>query len=364
MTKRPYNAQIAEEAADWAVRLDAGPLTAAERVDLTDWLRASPLHVEELMMAGSLLNGFTEIDPDRTINLETLVADVGADIVPLKKEHRGVVPIRTPKNKHLGWVLGIAAVFALGFVLTLAVAQFQPQEQLHTDTYSTGLGEQRTVALQDGSLVHLNTQSEVRVLYEPQIRRVELISGEAMFDVVEDTKRPFRVVAGGTIAEALGTIFTVRLVDDTAIVAVVEGAVRVDRAELISEAPLEARPPLVPPAQSAHTKQAVLNAGERARVTEKEPEIAVDQQSLEVITSWRERRLVFEGDRLADIADEFNRYNRQRLIIEDYNTQELRFSGVFDADDPDSFVAFLEFAGGIEAERNTGTIRLSASEAP
>ena len=359
--KRPFNSQIANEAAEWAVRLDAAPLSPSERADLTDWLNASPIHVEELLAAASMLNGFSNVDPERKLDIESLLSESGAEIVALDTQRADPPSEPKPTSRRTAWMLSLAAVLVLGFVIAVALPQFQTESEAPFDVFSTGLGEQRTVALQDGSLLHLNTQSEVRVIYSDTARQIDLVSGEAMFDVIEDENRPFRVIAGGTIAEALGTIFTVRLVDNTAIVAVVEGAVKVDRAEKVSAvAPKVQQQPVIPAAQARQTEPAVLNPGERARVADRDPEIAVDQQSLEVITSWRERRLVFEGDRLADIVDEFNRYNRERLLVDDETISDLRFSGVFDADDPDSFVAFLEFAGGIAAERGAGTIRLVA----
>ena len=65
--------------------------------------------------------------------------------------------------------------------------------------------------LPDGSIVELDAQSEIAVNFEPSVRRVELVRGEALFKVQKDPNRPFIVRAGGVEVRAVGTAFDVRL---------------------------------------------------------------------------------------------------------------------------------------------------------
>ncbi|MEP7247620.1 MAG: FecR domain-containing protein, partial [Gammaproteobacteria bacterium] len=60
------------------------------------------------------------------------------------------------------------------------------------------------------------------------------------------------------------------------------------------------------------------------------------------VVAWRERRLVFRADPLERVATEFNRYNHVQILIESDALRGKQITGVFDADDPRSFVQFLQ----------------------
>ena len=88
-------------------------------------------------------------------------------------------------------------------------------------------------------------------------------------------------------------------------------------------------------------------------------EVAVVEVAVDKATAWRERRLVFESMKLAEVIDEFNRYNDPPLVIEDPNLGAIPISGVFRANDRASFVGFLQTMSLAESEvREDGTIVL------
>lgn len=93
--------------------------------------------------------------------------------------------------------------------------------------YSTVQGEQRTVALPDGSMVYLNTDTAIAVVYGDDERWVELLRGEALFQVASNPDRPFRVIAEGGMTEAVGTAFVIREDPVDTVVTVTEGVVEV-----------------------------------------------------------------------------------------------------------------------------------------
>src|SRR5260370_27368955 len=76
-------------------------------------------------------------------------------------------------------------------------------------TFSTSIGGFQRIVLEDRSTIELNTDSEVRVALTPQLRRVELVRGEAIFELAHDAVRPFIVSAGRTPGRALRTQFAV-----------------------------------------------------------------------------------------------------------------------------------------------------------
>src|SRR5690606_21686104 len=122
-------------------------------------------------------------------------------------------------RRFAGAVVAALAVFAVWFGI-----------EHRGTTYSTGVGEQRIVKLTDGSIVTLNTRSRAFVRFADDVREVELIEGEALFQVEHDAHRPFRVAAGSVLVEAIGTQFNV-LRQTATTVSVVEGAVKVASVE-------------------------------------------------------------------------------------------------------------------------------------
>jgi transmembrane sensor len=140
--------------------------------------------------------------------------------------------------------------------------------------------------------------------------------------VEHDSSRPFTVAAGNTSVRALGTQFNVRRQDQGAEVAVVEGTVQVTAMDEQSGFP---------------TRK--LAAGEDARV-EKGQIAARNGQSVADTLAWRQRRLVFHDARLADVAAEFNRYNRTKIRIQGDAAKEILLSGIFDADRPPALMLY------------------------
>ena len=365
MTRLSFNREISEQAADWAVRLDSGALSKAEQKALADWLRTSPLHIDEFLLASTTLGGFGFVDPDKQIDVDALLKAASAEVIPME-------PLAPTTDRPVrGWHrMAATALLSLVAVATTAslVWWTQPAEisQPAGQWYETGLGEQRSIQLADSSVVHINTQSRLKVDYTEAERRIELVFGEAMFEVEPNAERPFRVWAGGTVAEALGTTFNVRVEDEVAIVSVVEGTVKVDKRALETASAQQSLPKPAPPTEvhaSAPRTEVILSIGEIASVPSSDDVVNIDQDTIEAITSWRERKLVFEGDRLDVIAAEFNRYNRTQLVVSDTDLASVKFTGVFDADDPDSFVEFLEFAGGVQAVHEGQEIQLGQPNA-
>src|SRR5688572_29675928 len=83
MTSRVPNQRIAAEAADWAVRIDAGPLNTDEKARLAEWLKKSPIHVDELLFSASLMAGLAHVDVDRSLSVEALLNDISPEVIPL-----------------------------------------------------------------------------------------------------------------------------------------------------------------------------------------------------------------------------------------------------------------------------------------
>jgi transmembrane sensor len=214
-------------------------------------------------------------------------------------------------------------------------------------TYQTAHGEQRVAQLPDGSELHLNSDSAVVVRYTGKERLLELARGQALFTVAHDDRRRFRVAAGGAHVLAVGTQFDVYRKPDATVVTVVEGTVGV----LVGE-------PQSPDIRELPVNATRVEAGYQLRVdaggVSAQP-IPVDVRQA---VAWQQRKIAFEQRPLGEVADEFNRYSTIPIEIDDAALRALPISGVFDAYDIDSFVAFLQTLDGVRVERTDARIRV------
>jgi transmembrane sensor len=300
--------RIAERAAQWqSVLIEAN---AAQRAEFMAWLEESPRLVREFLLMQAMDIEAAGIDREKRIDVDALLAQTSLNVVPL--QGRSAPPTGRFRRRSWPWAAGVAT---LGIALGLASWQH--------GNYATATGEQRSIELPDGSLIQLNTQSRVKVDFSDDTREVRLIQGEALFKVAHDTARPFRVHIDGTIVRAVGTQFNIDRRDAGTMVSVLEGRVAISGASRAAALPRE------------------FAAGEAALVTST-GKIARAPIDTAQTTAWRQRRLIFRETPLASIATEFNRYNRTpELIVQGAAARARRYGGIFDADDPESFVAYL-----------------------
>ena len=220
-------------------------------------------------------------------------------------------------------VLAVAGGGAMGAWYAVANGQ--------SNTYSTHIGEFHRVTLVDGSTVALNTNSEVKVHYTSGIRHVDLVRGEALFEVAKNRARPFDVEAGSTTVRAVGTAFSVRLHDE-------------GRNERVDVVVSEGRVAINPPSKATYP------AGTIAMVRNGRVDAtSVDGDDITSHLAWTTGRLMFQGEKLSDVVDEINRYNQRQLLVTDPDIAGLHIGGTFQATDPDGFARALGSTFGIKS---------------
>src|SRR5579862_2183692 len=191
------------EASAWFVEFRAGDVTPASRGQFENWLRRSPEHIQAYL---EIAAGWAELptaDPERRIDLQALIAlarSSGAEnVVPLRQPARAdrAAPLRPRRAALAASLAALALLIGLGWLLVPG------------STYSTGIGEQRTVVLADGSTVILNALTTLRVRMSSTNREIDLLRGQAFFHDVHEPNRPFIVRSGDTVVRAVGTRFDV-----------------------------------------------------------------------------------------------------------------------------------------------------------
>jgi transmembrane sensor len=346
-------AAIAEQAGEWFVAHDDGPLNAEQSAALVAWLKASPVHVEEFLGVSVVARDLREACADPQYSPDALVAAARADNeIPLRSVSQpptALAPRSAPVRRWLAATVALAAAIGvLSFGLFL-MWDFRPVRPLPAAGGTTALhfearhGEQLSHRLADNSVVHLDTDTAVTVQYSKTERTVTLTSGQADFEVAHEAARPFRVYAGPAEIIAVGTQFDVRLERGSTVVTVSEGRV------MVGPSP-EPSAPATSLNESRSERMVPLLAGQQLRLTAAEwppTLVAVDARRS---TAWLHRQIVFDHEPLERVAAEFNRYAPEPFEIVTPALRTLQISGVFATDDTQAFIAFLRSLKGVQVE--------------
>jgi transmembrane sensor len=358
--EKQVRAAIAEQAGEWFVTNDEGPLDARDAAALGAWLKASPVHVEEFLGVSVIARDLREAAIDPEYSVEAVLALARAeDATPIRPFWpRVFAPVSDMSSRRwLAAAVTIGALAVLSFALfslwnvkpIATVAAPGGVTALH---FETRHGELLSRRLPDDSVLHLNTDSAVTVQYRKSERLVTLTSGQADFEVAHDPERTFRVIAGPAEVIATGTNFDVHLEDDSTVVTVVEGRVAVGPT-LISEK-------LDTKSSPEHLLRFVqLGADQQiAVVTGAWPATpaTVDAQRT---TAWMRRQIAFDQEPLERVVLEFNRYAPKPIEIATPALRNLQISGVFATNDTEAFVAFLRSLKGVHIEVTATRIRVS-----
>jgi transmembrane sensor len=226
------------------------------------------------------------------------------------------------------------------------------------ERYTSGIGEVRRIALEDGSTMLLNTATALTVQFSKRQRDIRLIGGEALFEVAHDKARPFLVRANDVAVRAVGTAFAVRLEAAQVDVTVTEGAV-----EVADSAAAHGFGPSAPPASHPEAKR--VSANERIVIASaRAPEIRpISFAETERQLAWREGMVSFDGESLQTAVAEINRHNRRQIVIDDPSLGAKPVVGIFRATDLDGFSAAAAAALKARAIPDGDVIRLKLASA-
>ncbi len=319
----PSRESLYAQAAAWLVRLDGEPFTSAEAQELKGWACRSDLHRRALQ------------DSARVWDRMNVMAGL-SDLFDLKD-----VPEQLPWRSILKWPALAASLVCIG-VLAWRFAGDTSLEsapvvaearQVGPKLYETPIGGSDLVELEDGSSIRMNTATRIQVNMTKTRRDVVLLGGEAYFDVVRNEYVPFIVSVGDTRIQAVGTAFSVQKRVDRVEVTVTEGVVQVEQLDLLSA-----------DAMSASFKPMLLRAGQVAQVTQ--PGAAeikeIEPQEMARKLMWQQKMLVFDGNTLQEVVDEYSRYTPFTIRIADVETATIRVGGYFRSDDVAGLLSSLE----------------------
>ncbi|BBL56496.1 iron dicitrate transporter FecR [Methylomonas koyamae] len=272
--------------------------------------------------------------------VQLLFAELEAPAKALRAEHAGDAGPTPSRNLHSANVnrrkrllVRIPAAAAASLLLLAGVLQSDWWQNRQAD-YHTVAGEQRRIALADDSTVVLNTDTALKVSLQANQRRVELLRGEAYFQVAHAAERPFWVIAGDTRAKVTGTEFAVKRAAAEVSISVAEG--RVETSTVRNTDPILA----LAPGQTA-----VYRDGRAA---------GLEPVDLSRSLAWQQGRIVFVQTPLAEAVEELNRYRGDKLVLTDPALARRPITAVFAVDRPDDAVSALEQTLNVRARRLAG----------
>nr|WP_321358892.1 FecR domain-containing protein [uncultured Hyphomonas sp.] len=319
-------------AADWVARLDREGLLSActdvdalcqDEEDFALWLNAEMAH--------------------RVAFLRALSAWSRAERLSVLRSNQPA-PRKSFVRRPAVQMLAAAACVAMAILVVMPFGLFGGEpaapQPLH---YQTARGEMKTLTLEDGSVLTLNTDTSVDVTFSDDKRQVALIEGEAFFDVAKAPERPFLIDAGEGQVRVLGTSFGVERRQGVVEVAVSEGTVWVG-----SSAQKDASESILTPGMIGY-------ASANGVIVE-----TTDVETVSQRLMWREGRLKFNDTPLRDVAAEFNRYNTIQLVVTDEATGDIEIGGTFRLDNVEAFARLANDGLGLDVSHAPGRIELSS----
>lgn len=317
----PREKRIGREAADWVVKFDGVEFDARDVAAFRRWLAKSEDHRAAFQLASRAWNQM-----DLLARLDAF--DLTADNAPPSLSRR------TALAASLG-----AGALAMGFGGYVAFSGGS------AEAFETGVGEQRTVDLADGTRVLLNASSRLEARIREDRREARLLAGEALFTIAESSAGVFSIgTPSGKIEAASGEIL-VKLLPEGARIALLSDGARASRRTWIGQSTSVA-------------------AGVNSEIVIGRGDVAVDASTAEQLarrTLWREGMLAFDNTPLSEAVADVTRQSGVRFAFADPALANLRVGGLVRADDLDAFLQLLRNNLAINTEQRDGEILLSST---
>ena len=314
--------RIREEASVWVVRLKEGLSDQQER-DFAVWLNKLESHSVALI---KIATAWDELDI-----IEQLSSTVRSDS-------------KQDNTDSINWKsLALAAsilicVFTVWSVYKTPTPKIEPAAQsarvYPASNYETAIGEHSKVALPDGSIASLNTNSKILVKFSNTERKIELLQGEMLFEVTPDKIRPFVVLAGEVTVRALGTTFNVLRTENNALeILVTKGKVAVFFPVKKSD--------FIGTIRKTHN-EVELSAGEMVTIRGTVEEVTkMESKKIENRLAWTSGMVIFDDKPLEFVIAELNRYTETKIVIGDPDLKQINVAGYFKAGDVDALLYAL-----------------------
>jgi transmembrane sensor len=345
------------EAAAWCVHLSEAEVQTTP--DFEAWLQADSAHGE----------AWARVEPNWNIfKTHTTAPEVLALRRVALADAHNVARQRWASSEGLAGLTAKRTTKRLLFTLASAASILVAASVwyfVRPDVYRTHIGEQRVVALADGSKVQLDSATELSIDYSSHERNLTLSRGQARFDVAHDGARPFIVTAGAKKVVATGTAFNVDVLGSRVLVTLIEGEVLVlprnstnlsQSIAAFAQSRLDSN--LATRSVNAANGNIELFAGQEL-VASADGTSRVSGTNVTRVTAWQKGQLLFDDEPLSSVVERVNRYATKPIVVTDDSIRELRISGVFDTNDIPAFITTITHYLPLSATMRQNTIELT-----
>ena len=310
------------QACEWISRIDR-KLSSDEQQALQNWANISESHRQ-------ILFEMAQTWDDLSV-LNELSGLMPLDRIDGQNRHTRTHKILWPMVASIGFFM----ISALSWLMLNQESNTQTEHL--TSLLTTAIGEHKPVTLTDGSVIYLNTNSSVQVDFSATRRNIQLLKGEAHFEVAHDENRPFVVSAADNTVTAVGTAFNVQLLSSAGFeLLVTEGKVLIKNSQQSTTAPTSNTPALQGEGSLLHAGQKALVLADSTRTQD----LSIEQMQNDL--AWRQGIVVFSGEPLGEALSEISRYIPVQFELSDEGIKQQRMAGFFKAGDIDGLLAALK----------------------
>jgi transmembrane sensor len=291
----------------------AGEASAEERNIVNSWCRENEGNLQYFNHLRLIF--------DRSATVQESI-DVDADVAWNKvksrlRQQEKIVPLKPERSSwtYLKIAASIAVVFAVGFFAYRNTAKSTTPLEVVADVKTV------TDTLPDGSEVVLNKKTKLQYAYNKSKKEhLVKLRGEAYFDINHAKEENFIIEASGVFIRDIGTSFNVKAYPDSATIEVV-----VEEGEVIF--------------YTATDSGLSLKAGGKGIYNKVTKEFSVDRPEANV-AAYKTRTFVFQGTRLAEVAEQINRVYDTKLIVSDA-IKDCKITVNFDNEPIDEIIALI-----------------------
>lgn len=202
---------------------------------------------------------------------------------------------------------------------------------LETLAQTSAPGHMISRYLSDGTKLTLDAHSDTKVLYYRDKRYVQLLHGQAVFEVTKDADRPFIVESNHARITVKGTRFVVNMINQKTVVAVDHGKV------------------LVETLQAGQANSILLTDGQVAEVKNQASPTKLNKPAKDYF-AFLQGKLIFDGAPLSEVTETLSRYRQLPLV--NRSTAPAEISAVVDVKTLNKFIKTLPAVAPVKLQES------------
>lgn len=315
---------IEDEALSWMIKIQEAPDDLSLLSEFNSWLYKSALHAKIWDEFGHVSDGVRHFSD---VKNKTHSHSHSQTTTSPSPDRNKIKAINFQKY---------AAMVGLLFISALMLSYLPKTIQLMNADHSTSVGEVRQFELPDGSLINLGANSAINVDFKNNDRKIELLAGQAFFEVKKSPDRPFKVITEKTETIVTGTSFEVDMGLDSTIVSVEEGTVWVKQTNT--------------PPKGMMDKTNELLKGDSLQINSS-GETSSSFKKLKNIAAWRSGKLVVFDRPVKEVVYKLKQHYRGLVVNGLGSIGNKRISGVFDLNEPAKAIKTIAGAHGAKTRQ-------------